>query len=95
MIQERVEVVIHEGREDEFERAMAGGREILSQAAGCLSVKLARGVERPNRYLLLLEWNSVEDHVAFTTTEPFADFRTLAGPFFSEKPAMEHFRPIG
>lgn len=94
MILECVDLMIQQGREDEFERAMVCGRAILSQATGCHSVKLVRGVERPGRYLLLLEWTSVEDHVAFTKTEPFGEFRSLAGPFFSEKPAMEHFRPI-
>lgn len=94
MVLERAELVIHEGREEEFERAMVRGRTVLSEAAGCHSVRVARGVERPSRYVLLLEWNSVEDHVAFTKTEAFAEFRALAGPFFSEKPAMEHFRPL-
>lgn len=94
MILECAELMIHPGREEEFERAMVRGQVILSQADGCHSVKLVRGVERPGRYLLLLEWTSVEHHVAFTKTEVFGEFRALAGPFFAEKPAMEHFRPI-
>ncbi|MGQ0700555.1 MAG: antibiotic biosynthesis monooxygenase family protein [Panacagrimonas sp.] len=94
MILECADLMIHQGREEEFERAMVHGQAILSQADGCHSVKLVGGVERPSRYLLLLEWTSVEHHVAFTKTEAFGEFRTLAGPFFSGKPAMEHFRPI-
>jgi len=54
---------------------------------------LLRGVERPDHYLLLIEWDSVDDHVAFTSTEAFGEFRSLAGPFFAGKPAMEHFAP--
>lgn len=94
MILECAELEIQPGREEEFERAMVRGHAILSQADGCHSAKLVRGVERPSRYLLLLEWTSVEHHVAFTKTEVFGEFRSLAGPFFSGKPAMEHFRPI-
>jgi quinol monooxygenase YgiN len=94
MVIERVELSVVAGREAEFEAAMARGTAILAAAAGCTSVSLARGVERPSRYLLMLSWRAIEDHTAFTATPGFQQFREAAGPFFAERPAMEHFRPV-
>jgi heme-degrading monooxygenase HmoA len=94
MVIERVELSIVPGRETEFEAAMERGRSLLAGASGCASVSLARCVERPSRYLLLLRWNSVDHHIAFTKTPEFLAFRDLAGPFFAERPAMEHFQPV-
>jgi len=95
MVIERVELSITPGQETAFEAAMRRGLALLGGAEGCLSVSLARGIESPSRYLLQLHWRSIEDHTAFTKTQPFSEFRQLAGPHFAERPAMEHFRPIG
>jgi quinol monooxygenase YgiN len=95
MVIERVEISVISGREREFEQEMERGVRLLAAAAGCESVSLARGVERPSRYLLVLTWESVDSHTAFTKTEGFVRFREIAGPFFAERPAMEHFEPVG
>lgn len=95
MVIERVELTVVAGKEQAFEQAMQRGAALLAAADGCLGVSLARGVERPSCYLLQLQWRSVEDHTNFTKTPGMAAFRELAGPFFAERPAMEHFRPVG
>lgn len=94
MVIERAELFVTPGRETDFEAAMLRGRALLAAAAGCLSVTLARGVEAPSKFLLLLEWNSVDDHTRFTRTAEFGQFGELAGPFFSARPTMEHFVPL-
>lgn len=94
MVTERADIVVHAGQEAEFEAAMQRGCSLLASAKGCGSVSLLRCIERPSRYWLQLEWNSIEDHQAFTKTPAFQTFRELAGPFFSERPAMEHFTLI-
>jgi heme-degrading monooxygenase HmoA len=91
MVIERVDISIVAGREREFELAMERGCALLAGASGCTSVSLLRCVERPSRYCLQLEWNSIADHLTFTKTPEFQTFREIAGPFFSERPAMEHF----
>lgn len=94
MVTERADIIVQQDKEAEFERAMHRGCALLMSAAGCASVSLLRCVERPSRYYLQLEWNSIEDHQAFTKTPTFQAFRELAGPFFSERPAMEHFNLV-
>lgn len=94
MVIERVELSITPGGEEAFEAAMERGLELLRRADGCIAASLARGVERPSRYLLQLHWRAIDDHTAFTKTQPFTQFRELVGPHFAERPAMEHFQPI-
>jgi heme-degrading monooxygenase HmoA len=93
MVTERVELTVTAGRETEFERQFAVTGQLIRAAQGCQALTLARGVENPSKYLLLVEWQSVADHQAFTQTDGIVQFRDLLGPFFAAKPAMEHFSP--
>jgi heme-degrading monooxygenase HmoA len=94
MVIERVEFPVAVGREADFEAAMQRGAALLAAAPGCVSVTLARGIERSSRYLLMLTWRSLDHHTAFTAADGFSRFRELAAPFFAERPAMEHFQPV-
>jgi heme-degrading monooxygenase HmoA len=92
MILERVEIPVKSGKEEEFAKAMKeGGCDLLAAAAGCHAARLGRGVENPDKFILLLEWDSVEHHIAFTKTSAFEAFKQLAGPFFGGPSSMEHF----
>jgi heme-degrading monooxygenase HmoA len=94
MVIERADFAVIAARETEFESVMERGCALLAGASGCTSVSLLRCVERPSRYCLQLGWNSIADHHAFTKTQDFQTFREIAGPFFAERPTMEHFQPI-
>jgi heme-degrading monooxygenase HmoA len=94
MVTERADIAVIPDREAEFETAMTRGCALLAGAPGCTAVSLWRCVERPSRYALQIEWNSIADHLAFTKTTDFQAFRDLAGPFFVERPATEHFQQI-
>ncbi len=92
MFVERAEIPVAPGKEADFAQAMASaGTAILAGAAGCSSARVGRGVENPGKFVLLLEWDSVELHVAFTQTPEFDRFKALVGPFFAGAPNMEHF----
>lgn len=92
MILERAEIIVKDGQETAFAEVMeAEGLAILSAAKGCHSAKLGRGVEAPSKFILLLEWDSVDDHVTLTKTAEFEKFKQLVGPFFGGPSNMEHF----
>jgi heme-degrading monooxygenase HmoA len=95
MFIERAEIPVKEGMEDAFAAAMAGrGTAILAAAPGCSKVTVGRGVESPGKFILLLEWDTVESHIALTTTPAFDEFKSLVGPFFGGAPNMEHFEVL-
>ena len=79
-----------------FEEAFLGVRDVITSTPGCTSVRMTHGIETPNRFVLLVEWDSVEAHVAnFRKTERFATWRAVIGPFFAGPPRVEHFTDVG
>jgi heme-degrading monooxygenase HmoA len=95
MIIERAAISISAGQEAGFEAAFAQAREVVAEADGFRSLRIARGVESPSTYLLLIEWDSVEAHMTgFRESERFERWRELIGPYFAAPPAVEHFEPI-
>lgn len=95
MVAERTELTIAAGREADFEAAAAQGLPLIEGAHGAQNVKLLRGIESPSTYMLLVEWNSVHEHVAFTKTEPFAKFAALVRPFYADAPVVAHLETAG
>ncbi|MET8529724.1 antibiotic biosynthesis monooxygenase [Micromonospora sp. NPDC005172] len=83
------------GHEDEFAAAYAQGRPVLAGTPGCRSVRMTRGIESPTRFVLLVEWDSVEAHEKnFRDTDRFAQWRALIGPHFAGPPLVEHFLDV-
>mgnify|MGYP001024958133 FL=1 len=97
MILEIADITIHPGRQAEFEAAIRRGLEtVVSRAQGYRGWKVNHGVERPERYVLMIFWETLEDHtVAFRGGPLFAEWRAIVGPFFAAPPVVEHFRLVG
>jgi heme-degrading monooxygenase HmoA len=92
MILEHALVDIKPGQEDAFEAAFAEAKKVLAAADGCRSISLRRGIESPSRYLLLVEWDSVDDHtVGFRESERFTQWRALIGLYFDGSPSVDHY----
>ena len=92
MVLERAHIRVTPGQEDEFERAFEQARLVISAAKGFRSLTLSRGVESPSLYLLLVEWETLEDHtVGFRESPAFGEWRGLLGRYFDGAPDVEHF----
>jgi heme-degrading monooxygenase HmoA len=78
-----------------FEAAYLEVREVIQSAPGCRSVRMTHGIEDPNRFVLLVEWDSVEAHETnFRTTDRFVTWRGAISPFFAQPPLMQHFTDV-
>jgi heme-degrading monooxygenase HmoA len=83
------------GQEDAFAAAYHDVRPELASAPGCRSVRMTRGVESPSRFVLLVEWDSVEAHEqGFRATERFTRWRAAIGPHFAAPPRVEHYADV-
>ena len=92
MILERAIFAVQPGSEADFEAAMQQAVEVISQSGGFRSFRLQRGIEQPSSYLLLVEWDSLEDHMqGFRESELFVRWRELIGPYFASAPEVEHY----
>ncbi len=93
MILEVADIRITPGRQAEFDAAIRRGVEtVIAKAKGFRGYKVNKGVESPERYLLMIFWDTLEDHtVGFRESPEFAQWRAIVGPFFAGAPAVEHF----
>jgi len=95
MVLEHAVITIRPGTAAEFEGAMLRARAVIAACNGFVSLELHRGVETPERYLLLVEWETLEDHtVGFRESDRFAEWRSHIGPFFDAPPEVDHFHPV-
>jgi len=95
MILERALLHVLPGQEPRFEEALEQAREVIAQAEGFRSLRALRGVESKHDYLLLIEWDTLEDHMdRFRTSELFNHWRALLGPHFDGAPLVDHFAPV-
>ena len=95
MVLERAQFRITPGREDEFEQAFAQAKLLLARSHGFRSATLSRGIESPSTYLLLVEWETLEDHTeGFRGSPAFGEWRALIGHLFDGAPDVEHFAQV-
>jgi heme-degrading monooxygenase HmoA len=95
MVLEVAIIDVSAGNEEAFERAYRAARGLLVETTGCRSVRMTRGVESSSRFVLLVEWDSVDAHVDnFRNTERFTTWRGLIGPYFAAPPVVEHFTDV-
>ena len=97
MILEIADIRIAPGQQAAFDEAILRGiRTVASQAKGFRGYKVNKGVESPERYLLMIFWDTLEDHTAgFRGSPAFAEWRAIVGPFFASPPHVEHFTLLG
>jgi quinol monooxygenase YgiN len=91
MIKEVACITIDVANRELFENAVQQAVPAFHGAAGCHGVKLERSVDHPGRYLLIVEWESVDAHmVDFRGSPAFQTWRSLVGPFFLSPPDVDH-----
>ena len=95
MVLEVADITVTPGHEEAFVLAYRGARELLSSSPGCRSVRMTQGVESPARFVLLVEWDSVQAHeVNFRQTDRYGQWRAAIGPHFASPPSVEHFTDV-
>jgi heme-degrading monooxygenase HmoA len=95
VILEHVVLDIRPGQEPAFEEAFAVARPLIMSAQGWRSVRLERCVEQPSRYLLLVEWETLADHLdGFRTSAAYEEWRQLLHHFYDPPPVVEHFELV-
>jgi hemoglobin len=91
MITEYVRYQLTDADPDAFEAAYAHAVEALDAAPQCLSYELSRGVEEPDRYILRIEWTSLEDHEGFRSGHEFGRFLAAVRPYVRQIREMTHY----
>ena len=93
MILELADIRIQPGKQAEFDAAIQRGLEqVISKAKGFQGYKVNKGIESPERYVLMIFWETLENHtVDFRQSPAFQEWRAIVGPYFASMPVVEHF----
>ena len=92
MIIEHGTINVLAGQEAAFEAAYVEAAQVIARSPGFHFVRLSRGVERPSTYLLLVGWDTLEDHtIGFRESDLFGEWRGWIGPYFAGPPEVEHY----
>jgi heme-degrading monooxygenase HmoA len=95
MILEHACLDVRPGEEGSFEEAFAQAKSIIGSMPGFRSLRLERCLERPSRYLLLVEWDRLEDHTeGFRGSAQYQEWRRLLHHFYDPFPTVEHYEPL-
>ncbi|MDV6263834.1 antibiotic biosynthesis monooxygenase family protein [Rhodococcoides yunnanense] len=95
MIVEHALLHVVPSRTEEFEAAFADAKSIISSMPGFMNLTLSRGIEQHDVYLLLVEWERLEDHTeGFRQSDQYQDWKALLHHFYEPFPVVEHFDPV-
>lgn len=83
------------GQEQEFEAAFARASGIISSMPGYHSHQLQHCLEKASRYLLLVEWETLEAHtLGFRGAPEYQEWKKLLHHFYDPFPTVEHYKLI-
>ncbi len=92
MITELARLHVRPGLENAFEEAFVRARPLIAATPGFLSLRLLRCLEEQAVFLLLVEWERLEDHqVGFRESDRYPEWSALLHPFYDPFPTVEHY----
>ena len=92
MILEIATLNVRAGMAQEFETAFARAAPIISSMPGYISHQLQRCIEAPNRYVLLVNWTTLEAHtVGFRGAPEYQQWKARLHHFYDPFPTVEHY----
>lgn len=95
MILEAVMLQVRPDMEQEYEEAFRQASKIISSMNGYISHELQRCMEIEGKYLLLVKWESLEDHtVGFRQSPEYQEWKQLLHRFYDPFPIVEHFEKV-
>ena len=95
MILEAVMLQVKEGMETKYEDAFRNASKIISSMNGYISHELQRCMEVKGKYILLVQWERLEDHrVGFRQSNEYQEWKRQLHHFYDPLPIVEHFERV-
>ena len=92
MILEAVILQVKEDFENEFETDFKIASQYISSVKGYLSHSLQKCIENKSQYLLLVQWEKLEDHtIGFRTSPEYQEWKKLLHHYYDPFPVVEHY----
>jgi heme-degrading monooxygenase HmoA len=95
MITEIALLKIKTGGSQAFEAAFADAQKIISSMKGYIRHELQKCMEEEDKYLLVVHWESLEDHtIGFRQSREYKEWKSRLHHFYDPFPAVEHYKRI-
>lgn len=95
MVTEFAQIEVKPGLEQSFIEGVEKSRPLFLAATGCHSMGLQRSIEEPEKFLLMVQWERVEDHmVHFRQSEAYQLWRSHVGHCFASAPVVWHGQAV-
>ncbi len=95
MILEVVILHVKAGQGVAFEAAFGQAQQIIASIPGYRSHQLQRCLESADKYLLLVQWHTLEDHtIGFRQSPQYQDWKRLLHHFYDPFPTVEHYESV-
>lgn len=95
MILEAATLLVKIGEEQKFESDFATASRYIRIITGYRSHRLHRCIEQQNKYLLLVEWDQLEDHtVGFRQSRHYQEWKKLLHHYYDPFPIVEHYELV-
>jgi heme-degrading monooxygenase HmoA len=95
MIFEIAQIDVKPGMETAFETGVTNAAPLFKRAKGCTGMTLQRSHEKPQRYRLVVQWETLENHIVdFRGSADFQEWRKLVGHCFVSPPVVSHVKEV-
>ena len=93
MILEVAILNIKKGQSKDFEESFASAKPLISSQKGYLSHELKKCLEQEDKYLLLVQWKTVEDHeIGFRGSDAYQEWKKILHHYYDPFPVVEHYQ---
>ncbi len=93
MVTEIAVFIAAAGKEDELGTGIIKGLEVIRQHPECISANVTRCIEQPERYMLNVNWTSLEAHTeGFRKSPLFPQWRSNINGLFTGTPEVFHYQ---
>ena len=94
MILEHAILSVKPGEETDFEQAIGTARALIAASDGFQGIEVRPCIEQPGQYLLLVWWDTLEDHTdGFRGSDRYQDWKAALHHFYDPFPVVQHFGP--
>lgn len=95
MILEVAMLQVKPGLTSDFERNFRIASGIISKMEGYIHHELKRCLEDSHKYVLLVKWETLEDHtIGFRGSAEYQEWKELLHHFYDPFPVVEHFEDV-
>lgn len=95
MILEVAILQVKKGEESLFEKDFEKAGKHISAIDGYIGHSLRKCIEHENKYILLVDWEKIEDHtIGFRQSEEYLEWKKLLHHYYDPFPVVEHFEMI-